>query len=64
MRKWSLLEQSGADKTAISDVLKDFLDRFPGDLRVRRVSLVMESMMKIKDKKDSNGKEPQGGKGN
>lgn len=44
--KWHLLKQQGAGRDAISDLLKDFLDRFPGDLRARRISLAMEELMK------------------
>ncbi|MFZ2956488.1 MAG: tetratricopeptide repeat protein [Candidatus Ozemobacteraceae bacterium] len=47
LRKLSLLQQRDTEKTVVSDLLKDFLDRFPGDLRARRVSLLMEALMKI-----------------
>lgn len=45
---WRLMRRNGATPEAIADHLKAFTDRFPGDLRSRRVKLALAGLMRAK----------------
>lgn len=48
MLQWRLMRRMHSDSGAIVDLLKDFTDRFPGDLRCRRVKSEIANIVKGK----------------
>ncbi|MBF0546864.1 MAG: tetratricopeptide repeat protein [Candidatus Riflebacteria bacterium] len=52
LMEWRLMRKLNYDEATICDILKDFLDRFPGDLRARVVSANIEEIMKRKSLQD------------
>jgi hypothetical protein len=49
MLKWRLLRQTKASREVQVDLLKEFVDRFPGDLRSRQARLMIARLMKAEE---------------
>ncbi|HNW34091.1 MAG TPA: hypothetical protein PKM25_04115, partial [Candidatus Ozemobacteraceae bacterium] len=46
MLQWRLMRRSGTPPTAEVELLKQFVDRFPGDLRCRRARLAIADLLR------------------